>query len=77
MKDIDSILFSTYHYKTHFLPHYLYYQTIDRVFFKTLQKSIFVNCCFCSYFHGFGEEPLDPQESISEKTHHFRIHLQE
>ena len=71
------MLFLTYHYKIHFWLHYFYYLTIDRVFLKTLQKSIFVDCCFFSYFHGFGEEPLNPQESIREKTHLVRIHLQE
>ena len=30
-----------------------------------------------SYFHGFGEEPLNPQESINEKIHLVTIHLQE
>ena len=42
-----------------------------------MQKSVFVNCCFFSYFPGFGEEPLNPQESIREKTHLVRIHFQE
>ena len=30
-----------------------------------------------SYFHGFGEEPLNPQESIHEKIHLVTTHLQE
>ena len=42
---------------------------------KALQKS--VDCCFFSYFYGFGVESLNPQESIREKTHLVRIHLQE
>ena len=52
------------------------YQTIDRVFLKTLQKSIFVNSCFFSYFHVFGEEPLNAPESVCEKTLLVKIHLQ-
>ena len=36
-----------------------------------------MDCCFFSYFHRFGEEPLNPQESILEKTHLVRIYLQE
>ena len=75
MKDIDWILFSTYHYNIHFWLHFFYYQTIDRVFLKTF--SIFVDCCFFSYFHRFGEKPLNPQESIREKPHLVRIHMQE
>ena len=54
---------------------FFYYQTID--YRRTLQKSIFVDCCFFSYFHGFDEEPLNPQKSICEKTHLVRIHSQE
>ena len=49
----------------------------SRVFVKTLQKFIFVGCCFFSYFHGFGEEPLNYQETILEKAHLVRIHLKE
>ena len=52
------------------------HQTMDRVFLKTLRKSIFVDSCFFSYFHIFGEEPLNPQESICEKTLPVRIYLQ-
>ena len=70
-------MFSTNHYTIHVWCHFFYYQAIARVFLKALQKSIFVDCCFFSYFHGFGEEPLNPQESIREKTHLVRIHLQE
>ena len=70
-------MFSTYRYKIHFWLHFFYYQVIGRVLLKTLQKSIFVDCYFFSCFHGFGEEPLDPQESIREKTRLVRIHLQE
>ena len=49
--------------------HFFCYQDIDRVFLKTLRKSIFVDNCFFSYSHVFDEEPLNPQESIHEKTH--------
>ena len=77
MKDIDYVLLSTYRYKIHFWLSFFCYQTIDRVFCKTLRKSIFVDSCFFSYFDVFGEEPLNPQESIREKTHLIRIHLQE
>ena len=52
------------------------YQIIDRVFLKTLRISIFVDSCFFSYFHVFGEESFNLQESIFEKTHLVRIHLQ-
>ena len=61
----------------HFWLPFAYYQAIDRVFVKTLQKPIFVACCFFSYFHGLGKDPLNTQESIREKTHLVRIHLQE
>ena len=38
----------------------------------------FLDCSFLdSYFHGFSEEPVNPQESIREKTHLVTIHLQE
>ena len=47
------------------------------VFLKTLQKSVFVDCCLFSYFHGFGEKPLNLQESIREKTDLVRLHLRE
>ena len=43
------------------------YQTIDRVFLKTLRKSIFMDSCFFSYFHVFGEEPLNLLESLVKK----------
>ena len=42
-----------------------------------MQKFIFVDCCLFCYFHGFGEERLNPQKLIREKTHLVRIHLQE
>ena len=38
MKDINQILFSTYHYKIHFWLHFFYYQAIGRVFLKALQN---------------------------------------
>ena len=60
-----------------FWIYFFYYQTVDRAFLRTLQKSVFVDCCFFSYFHGFGKEQLNPQESIREKNHLVRIHLQE
>ena len=44
---------------------------------KALQKFIFVDCCFFSYFYGSDEESLNPQESIHEKTHLTTMHLQE
>ena len=43
------------------------------VFLKTLRKSNFLDSCF----HGLREEPLNPQESIREKTHLVTIPLQE
>ena len=70
-------MFSIYHYKINFWLHFFYYQAIDRIFLKTLQKSVFVDWCFFSCFHGFGEEPLNPQEIIREKTHLVKIYLQE
>ena len=36
-------------------------------FSKKLQKSIFVESYFCRYFHGFGEEPFNLQESVLRK----------
>ena len=42
-----------------------------------MQKSVFVDCCFFSCFHGFDEEPFNPQETIREKTRLVRIYLQE
>ena len=48
-----------------------------QVFLKTLQESIFADICFFSYFHGFAEEPLNPQESIREKTHLVTTYFQE
>ena len=44
---------------------------------KALQKFIFVDCCFFSYFYGSHEESLNPQESIHEKTHLTTMHFQE
>ena len=52
-------------------------KAIDQILIKALQKSIFVNCCFFSYFYEIGEESLNLQESICEKAHLVRIHLQE
>ena len=45
------------------------------VFLKAFRKSNFLDSCVFSYFHGFGQEPLNPQESISEKTHLVTIQL--
>ena len=45
------------------------YRTIARVFLKILQNSIFVGSYFFSYFHGFGEKPLNLKESVCEKIH--------
>ena len=53
------------------------YQTIGRVFLKTPQKSIFVDSYFFSYFHRFGKEPFNLQESVCEKMHLATIRLQE
>ena len=39
--------------------------------------NIIITCCFFICFHGFGEEPLNLQETMREKTHLVRIHLQE
>ena len=39
--------------------------------------NIIITCFFFSCFHGFGKEPLNCQETIREKTHLARIHLQE
>ena len=36
-----------------------------------------MDSCFFSYFHVFGEEPFNLQESICEKIHLTTIHLQE
>ena len=33
--------------------------------------------CFLSHFHRLGDEPLNAQESIREKTHLVWIHLRE
>ena len=55
---------------------FFYYQTIDRVFLKTLRKAVHVDSCFFTYFHIFGKEPVNPQESIFEKILLVRIHLQ-
>ena len=44
---------------------------------ETPQKPVLVDYCFFSYVHGYGEELLNPKESICEKTHLVRIHLQE
>ena len=46
-------------------------------FGKLLRKSIFMDSYFFSYFHGFVEEPRNPQESTREKTHLVKIYLQE
>ena len=71
-------MFSTYQYIILFWLRFFNYQTIGRVFLKTLQKSIFVDSCFFSYFRGFGEELSNPEEEPKrEKTHLVRIHLQE
>ena len=45
------------------------YRTIARVFLKILRNSIFVGSYFFSYFHGFGEKPLNLKESVCEKIH--------
>ena len=52
-------------------------QTIERVFLKTLRKSIFVDSYFFSYFHGFGEKAFNLQESVCEKICLATMHLQE
>ena len=77
MKDIDYILFPTYHYKIHFWLHFFCYQTIDRVFLKLCENIFFLDSCFFIYIHVFGEAPLNLQESVREKNHLVRIHLQE
>ena len=40
-----------YHYKIYFWLHFFCYQTLDRVFLKTLRKSVFVDSCVFSYFN--------------------------
>ena len=54
-------------------------KNILAVFYNILAVyyNIIITCCFFICFHGFGEEPLNPQETIREKTHLVRIHLQE
>ena len=52
-------------------------QTIERVFLKTLRKSIFVDSYFFSYFHGFGEKAFNLQESVCEKICLATMHLQD
>ena len=41
-------------------------------FFSKLCKNLYLLIAVFSYFHGFGEEPRNPQESIREKNHHLQ-----
>ena len=67
MKGIDQIFSATL-----LLPSY------RQSFSKNFAKFFFWVAIFLdSYFHGFGVEPLNPQELIREKTYLVTKHLQE
>ena len=51
---------------------YLFIYLIYLVIYLFIYLFIFLD----SYFHRFGEGPLNPQESIHEKTYLVTIHLQ-